>query len=471
MIRVDDKAERSQRGNPSTSRSTARSDWHGRTKVDVSKGAATFARVSDDGRGEVYVPDAFIRGTSSERAAISERLLSGNASGLGSFAQRGFVRFGFTLDSTTRVRQPYIESPWIRAALKAISGGFVQLKPRIYDRDPADADAVEIQVPELTRLLRRPNRVQTQRQLQKALAIEAKLTGDVFWFLLNASGEPIKVDEEGFWKEWPAGIMPAASRYVEHKLDRETGMPAAYRYRVASSAGASGSHSEAFPPGAVVHFIDYDPDTLVRGRGDVESIMRDVDLYFQVSRYLDASVRSGGQPGGVVTYKERLSPYEIDARQQSLEDELANGHQGAWRILDADARFTPNPVTPKDMEYGGLLEWLRDVKLSGLGVPPPVLGIYADATLNNVETAYRELWRGPNGVLTLAVDTADVITQSFLYRASKLNRALEDAVFVWDSSDVEDLRTEQVDQVVKAAEVVSKGIGVSLNGTLAGMGV
>lgn len=417
----------------------------------------------------VDVPEAYLAGDSRGKDAVRERMLSSTAGGVGTWSNGRVIQVGIQLEYEA-VTRPFEQSPWIRNAIKAVAGGFTRLKPRILDRDPSDEEAQEIEIPALDRLLDKPNAIMTQRTLMRAIATMFKLRGDVFLFAQGLDGKPMEIGPDGGWKDVPAQLIPASGRLVEHIRDSRTGMPSAYRYRVDSSD--TGGWSQEFPPESVIHIADFDPEDLVRGLGDGDAAMREVDLYHQATRYLDASVRSGGHPGGVVIYAERLQEYEIEARGDLLNDALTGDGAQAFKVLDgAGTKFIPNPVTPKDLEVRGLLEWLRDVMLATMGVPIETITQGDAATFNNKSTAFKQLWQGPNGILTLAAEVQDVFTHCLVRRLTALDRRLKTAHFHLDSSGIDELKEERTEQVVAAANVAALRIGASANAALAAMGV
>lgn len=406
-------------------------------------------------------------------ASLFERSLAGNEGGLGSFRGAKIVQVGIQLQAG-HVKEPFASNPWVHAAIKAFSGGFIQLRTKILDRDPSEEGATEIRVPDIMRLLGQPNAAMIDEELMECLASEYKLLGEVVWFILGANG-PIKTDASGLWLEWPKQIIPAKKTLVELLQDPATGMPALYRYRTSAKAkkknGKDQGYSAEYLPAQVIQFRDYNPSNMLRGLGDAEVAAYEVDLYNTCSRYLDASVKAGGNPGGMVIYEERLMPYELEARQDVLEDELGGDEGLRYKILDGGAKFIANPVTPKDLEYRTLLEWLRDTTLSVIGVPGPVVGVYGDATMNNVDTAHVEMWRGPNGVLRLGTKSGKVLTQRMLRRCAGLDPRLLTAHLIFDHSHVERLREDRTEQIKVAADVASKGVGASMNSALTAMGV
>ena len=377
-------------------------------------------------------------------------------------------RLSMPLGDRESTERPFEENPWVRAAIKAVSSGFQRLDLKFYDRDPHDEAAAEVQHP-LAALLDSPNQMLTGRAFRRAHAVAIKHDGESIWFFADADGQPVEtIEGTRDFAEMPAQIIPVRGKLVEVEHD-STGWPASYRYTTTYGSG-SNMVSHAFPAGSVAHFRDFDPYNVTRGLGDVDGLQREIDLYFQSFRAMDASVRNGGEPGGFISFDTYIEPGELARRQELADDEYAGANQRRIKVLGDGAKFHPSGIKPSDMQYRELVEWLRDSILAGLGVPPPVVGIYSSATYNNVETAHRELWTGPNGILSLAEATADVITNDVLPRMERVAgmRAVEAA---FDSSMIEALREDMGEKIDRATAIATKGIGVSFNEALEMQGV
>ena len=188
---------------------------------------------------------------------------------------------------------------------------------------------------------------------------------------------------------------------------------------------------------------------------------------------------NGGDPGGFIIYNHNVDAYELDRRQQLADETFTGANQSRYKILEGDARFVPNTVTPSDMQYEVLLTWVRDSILSGIGVPPPVVGIYDSATYNNVETAHREMWAGPNGILALSRQTEDPITCDLIPRLAGVRDTRMagggggrmELYAHFDSSQIEALQDDVGEKLDRAADIAAKGVGVSFNEALGMQGV
>lgn len=381
-----------------------------------------------------------------------------------------FYRLANPIADREESDRPYEENVWVRAGIKAISEGFQRTDFKILTGDPAADTTTEVEGHPLLTLLANPNRLLTERGLWRAHAVNMKHDGEEIWFLLDMDGKPVDADPiTCTLNVMPASIVAVRGSLVDVKFDN-AGMPASYRYTTSFSRSNS-LVSPEFPASSVVHFRDYDPYNITRGLGDVDALERELDLYFQAFRAMDGAVRNGGEPGGFIIYDHEVAPEEMQRRQEQADEEYSGPNQRRMKLLQASAKYVPNTVKPSDMQYPELLAWLRDSILSGLGVPPPVVGIYDSATYNNVETAYRELWTGSNGILSLAANSADVMTNDLLRRMERVAPGSSNLVAHFDASKIPALREDVGERLDRAAEIAAKGIGVSFNESLVMQGV
>jgi hypothetical protein len=355
------------------------------------------------------------------------------------------------------VLEPYLENVFVRAAVKAVQNGFAQLDFGMWDGNPSDPSSTVVDNP-LSELLERPNREMTGRDLWVVHANSMKLDGECYWFLANSLGNPVQSSKRtGLLSGKISQIIPVRGSCVQVNCDPD-GWPISYSYAV-----SGGRQSKEFPWGSVIAFRDYDPYDIMRGTGDVQCAVRAIDLQHQVLRYMDATLRNGGGPGGFIIFKDAVSPAELERRQAEADDNNSTENRRRLKILDRDAKYIPNNMSPSDMEYATLWDRMIDAILICLGVPGPVVGRYTDATYNNVSTAYTQMWRGPNGILSISSHAADIIQNRLRPRMLREYPEMAGLVAHFDSRRVIELQEKQHDSIKLGLDIASAGIGVSLN--------
>ena len=370
------------------------------------------------------------------------------------------------MSGAEKITRPYEESKWIHACIRALSTTMMHAPLRLYLGDPVTAQNME-EVTELPSthplygLLGRPNPLQTGMQFREANLVHRKLDGETIWFLMDAMGRPLGGSERTGKIPVPVTIMSVRGSAVNIKTNAR-GMPGVYVY-------PSQARTE-FPAESVVHFRDYDPNNPLRGLGDAEVLARDLAAEFQAQRYQEGLLGSGGDPGGWVTNKGSMSDPTRRAQEAAINDRYGNvENAGRWHVVSGDVTITPNKMNPKDMEYAKLREYTFNAVCAVLGVPTILLGDTASATFSNFDAAMRQLWTGPNGIISYLRTEEDVMRHFFLERLD-----IPEADRLWaryDLGAVPELQEDNTDAVDKAAEIAARGIGISFNDAASTLGV
>lgn len=368
------------------------------------------------------------------------------------------------------VTKPYLESTWVRTALKALSQPFSRLPLRLWDRDPKERGAQEIVDHPLARIWKKPNTLLLGEDLFKIHIIGYRLTGATYLFLANDVGKPVDAGEV------PTQIIPVMRTGVKVESKDAFGLPASYSYSFSKNGKPI-----IFPKEAVIPIIDHNPYDWTQGFGDVEVLASEIDTAHQALRYLAAFVRSGGDPGAWFKFKNKLSEPEAHRLQTEADDQYGALGVSRYKVVSGDIEdIIPNAVKPRDLEYEKLLTRQRDVTLSTLGVPPPLAGVFENSTYNNMVVAERIMWTGPNGILSDVRTFESKLNGFFLPRfitaaerggSKKSLRVRPEWTYRFDTSQVETLREAKADEIKLAAEIAARGIGVSMAEMLEMLGV
>lgn len=366
-----------------------------------------------------------------------------------------------------QITSPYEESKWVHACIRALSTAASQATLRFYVGDPDDAeDGKDVQeLPkkhELRQLFELPSEHQTGMQFREANLVHRKLDGETIWFMMDAEGKPVAQGQRAKTIDLPDTIVPVRGSAVEIRCDKR-GLPETYIYPSRSR--------EEFPAHSVVHFRDYDPNSPLRGLGDVEVLMRDLAVEYQAQRYQEGLLANGGDPGGWLIAKGSISDEKRRGTEAAVNDRYSNvENAGKWHmIVGKEVEIKPNDMKPKDMEYMSLRGYTFSSVCALLGVPTILLGDTSAATYSNYEQAMRQLWIGPNGVVSYLRSEEDVINAFFLRR---LSVAGAERIYArYDYSAVPEMQEDSTEVIDKAAEIAARGIGMSFNDALNTLGV
>jgi SPP1 gp7 family putative phage head morphogenesis protein len=368
------------------------------------------------------------------------------------------------LGGADEIQRPLEENPWLHACATAMSTAVAAVPLRIYAVPPGtagDDDAgqeVTNEADPVYRLLHAPNRFDVWGDFAKRGVFHRIGNGEDWWFLAGPDGKSVPSKEDGTIP-LPTQIIQASGACISEADTDEWGMPKAWRYSASGGRGAP----PPFPVASVLSFLDPDPYNRFRGLGAAEVLARELGQYFQAQRYIEGLARNGGELGGILKMPNGISGGEVEATQTKVDDLITNSeNRGKYLVIGADADFIPNGITPKDMEFKALFEWVRDCICSATHVPPPVIGVYTDATYNNIKTAHAEFWR--SGVIPYLRSIEGVLNEKFFPRLVDPKLAAYRVYF--DTSDIEALQEDNTAKIEAAARV-SVQTGVTFNNALA----
>lgn len=361
----------------------------------------------------------------------------------------GLFRASFDPGGREIITKPYEESIFVHGALK-VKGTAAASVPLVIWRDASQESEPVDEADDFVRLFKKPNALMSAGKFWKAHLLHLALDGENFWMLTDKEGRP------ALPPEIPASIWPIRGAHVEVNKRMPNGVPSEWKY-----TGHDGK-PRIWPAEAIVHFSEYDPNDMTRGLGTVQVLARTMDLMFQAERYSSGALRNGGDPGGFISYKKSVGTQADKERLEMSVDDLFHNPENKGRhiVLDEDATYTANKLSPKDMEYHQLWVECRTTILGMLGVPPPCVGVYENATYNNLREAKYDMWIGGLGVLTfLTVAEGDMDADFWPRYPNEVSRY----VARFEVDNVEALKHLNIEKLKEARELVRSGGALSWN--------
>lgn len=122
-------------------------------------------------------------------------------------------------------------------------------------------------------------------------------------------------------------------------------------------------------------------------------------VYLEMEQYIEGAVhnkallKNGLKPSGVLTLDEEMSDNAYERARAEFTN-FYSGAENAGKVLvfeGTNAKFESFAVSPKDMDYATLIEWIEGVLYSRLKIPRPLI---SDKTMtyNNLSEALRQLY-------------------------------------------------------------------------------
>jgi HK97 family phage portal protein len=287
----------------------------------------------------------------------------------------------------------------------------------------------------LQRLIDRPNGSWSQAELVRAIESNLLLWGSAF--------VGVEKDASGAISElWPLRpdrmrVIPDARKYVRGFVYEHAGERVAYL------------------PEEMVWFKQFNPLEEFAGLSSVAPARLSVDMGFEAQRFNRNFFANSATPGDVaITSEENPTDEEVSAFYSRWDSRFKGSSRSHRLILlgrGMDAKRLG--LTQRDMEFSKALEWSVEEVSRAFGVPTVFLGELENATLSNVSTFERFLWR-------------NTIVPELKLIEDSLNRSLIPAFglstyeyrFKFDISSVEALKDSEDSQVAREVSLVNAGV-------------
>ncbi len=289
----------------------------------------------------------------------------------------------------------------------------------------------------LEELLANPNPYMSGQDLFERLMQHLGLAGNGLWTIITVSsrrGGPTPVE---LWPVDPAGLKPIPSR---------ANFISGYEYQ-------RDGEKVVIPADKVVHFLLSDPANPYWGMSPLQAVARAVDTQVAAMRWNLFAFDNRAIPDGMLTFDQPMSREEWEQARTEVHNELS-GPSNARRmlVLGGGAKFEMVSWKPSEMDFIASLKHYRESIASAYGVPLPMLGIYEDATLANLEGSRRLFWEDTILPLLEAIRSTlnRVLVPMFGTRA-KLR-------VCYDTSSVPALRQDFGAKVDQYAKLVEAGV-------------
>ena len=348
--------------------------------------------------------------------------------------------YGIDADwSQTGTARYYQKSAAVHAAVKVRADAVARPGLRVLVRESGTCHQGEFRDAgagdPLARLLERPNEVWTQGQLLRATETYLALWGSAFWGIeRDAAGNPYEL--------WPlrpdrVRIVPDRHRYVRGFVYEYAGDRAAYL------------------PQEIVWFRHTNPADEFLGMSSLSPARLAVDMGEEAVSFNRSFFRNSTMPSDLaITTEETPTEDEVDefyTRWESRYRGSGKAHRPVLLARGMDAKRLG--ISHKDMEFTEALRWSVEEVARAFGVPKVFLGQLEDATLSNVETLERYLWRNTIVPELRLIEEAVNSAVTPLFESFPGQRRVE-----FDLANIEALNESENDRVDRDVKLVEAGI-------------
>lgn len=266
------------------------------------------------------------------------------------------------------IKNAYHKSFYLNTCVDAIVEAVAAVPLKAYERsdtgtwEPSPTHALQY-------LIDSPNPHFTRRMLIERVAGNVVLAGNALWSKIrDGSGTVVEL--------WP--LNPDKVTVVPGK-DGE--FIKEYEYQV-------GSKKVKLKPQDVVHFKRVNYETLYWGAGQVQIGQRLLDFDSDSLDWNKVAIQNSGVIPGVLGVKQKITDKQLaDLREKMRRKRVGMDEAGEDLILGSDITYHRIGSTSQEMDWIESRKLTRQDIAMFMRVPLPMVSIYDDATLANIEQA------------------------------------------------------------------------------------
>lgn len=252
----------------------------------------------------------------------------------------------------------------------------------------------------LQQLLRKPNQYQTWRDLVRLWTAYYLLSGEGH-IGLNRGGPGSTAAPFELWPLSPAYLSPVPRKRADGTQMR--GILSHYDWSI------GGRKVQTLLPEDVISVIDADPEHILRGISRLSAGAPSVDVDAESVRWQREQMSNSAVPSGYVKDQRVLNAQQYAQEKKKVADRhTGEGNHRNVMFLDGARDFVPLSLTPVELDLINSRRFTREEICALFQVPPPVAGLYENATYSNAREAYKLFW-----TVTVAPDAdrlADALT-------------------------------------------------------------
>lgn len=296
----------------------------------------------------------------------------------------------------------------------------------------------------LNQLLQYANKHWTFGDLEERAQMQLDSTGNAYITKVRARGMVREL-----WVMPPGAVSPIPSstgKFIDG-------------YELNTANGVS-----ILKPSEVIHLQYPDPVDPYVGLSPMGAALQAIDLDIRAVEWNRNLVENRAVAETALTYPKPLSQRAYD----EVLERLSAQHMGPtsagrpW-VLDGGATLQSFGATPRDMDWLASRKFNREEICSIFSVPPPLVGIFDNATYNNIETADRMFWQ--NGMMPVLRRWQAALNQNLAREFGP------DIKVEFDVSHVASLQTASKQAVETAQKLWSMGVPLAEVNALLNIGL
>lgn len=341
-------------------------------------------------------------------------------------------------DAEKAITEGYKSSTWVYVCINLRMKSVASVPWRVEQR--MNGEWVDSPNHPLQAILTQPNPEMDFNELMRLSMSQLDLAGNTYWIKARAGD-----DNTGKL----VFLYPVPKPYRMQVKSGDAFTKALYRYD-------DGGKRVDFQPENIVHFAYTNPDNMLFGMSPLQAGSRCVDIDVQAARFQHISMGNRGVPDGIISMKDDAPTMDKFEQMREIVKKQYTGASNArvpWIMFNG--QWQQMSLSAAELDFINSRKFTREEICALYSVPPPMVGIYDNATLANIQTARQIFWH-------------DTIIPLLDELSSHLNHALvpefgrqSDLRIVYDTTNVQVLQENYSAKVDNAVKLF--GIGVPLN--------
>jgi len=378
-----------------------------------------------------------------QRIALGVRTAVAPATSEKSYPIPSFTFFNQQAQGDANVTNPYAQSPWVYAAIRAL-GRYTASVPIVIkngskrggEGDPvADSDPWQ-------RLFDKPSPLMSTYGLLEGISSWMDIHGECFIVAFGEGAAPFKRGQV------PRELLLLNPAAMTVDVDPRSGLVLGYRYSNPRGGVV------AFAADSIGHIKTFNPNDPTRGLSPIQSVLISLGFDVKANAYNSALLSNGADPGGILYSDQPLDVTEVEALRSQWEDR----HKGSIRaarlaILSGGLKYEQSKTTPKDMAFKELMDMHRQEILAALGVNPFDVAQTPDYNRASALAARAQTWE--NTVVPRLRQIEDAMW-SWLFEPYSVKQP-RDTWLTFDLTGIEALQPNMTEKVNQANALVMMG--------------
>ena len=265
------------------------------------------------------------------------------------------------------VRDGYENSVYVYACVR-LRATSVSSVPIIASKDGESIDNAEI-----LKLLQNPNPEMSESDLLEFIMGNLDTSGNAYFKIVKSgNGKPLEL--------WPLDadkIEPCRSKNADKFITH-------YSF----DGGKKVFHEDE-----ILHLKFNHPLDRMKGMSPLKPAGMSVDIDNEANTWQKISMQNRGVPDGVFTLEGEIGADEYEEAKRQVKAEYSGSSNAREPWVVANAKFQQISLNPAELDFINSRKMTRSEICTAFQVPEPMVGIFENATLSNIETAKEIFWK------------------------------------------------------------------------------